>query len=80
MINGKIIIQKMNEDLDSIERNRNSYSNATNLNEFRHFWKAYLRDFTSYNARYETILLFGYDVVKDDNNNIVGLKKINMGC
>lgn len=76
MINEKIIIQKMNEDLESIERNRNSYADATNINDERLYWNQYLRDCSSYNARYETILLFGYDVLKDDNNKIVGLKSI----
>lgn len=76
MINEKIIIQKLNDDLESMERNRNLYADATNLDDERTYWKAYLSDSLSYYARYETILLFGYDVVKDDSNKIIGLKSI----
>lgn len=76
MINEKIFIQKLNDDLESMERNRNAYADATNLDEEQLYWKSYLMDSLSYYVRYETMLLFGYDVVKDDNNKIVCLKSV----
>lgn len=79
MVNDKVIVQKLKEDLQSMEKNRNSYANATDLKDERQYWNAYMRDCSSYYARYETILLFGYDVVKDKNGNIVGLKAICEG-
>lgn len=76
MINEKTIVQKMKEDLLSMQQTRDEYAKATNLTDERKYWNDYLKACSSYNARYETILLFGYDIVKDENNNIVGLKNI----
>ena len=76
MINEKIIIQKMNDNLEAMERNFKAYANATNIDEEMNYWYAYTTDRSLYKARYETILLLGYDVVKQDNK-IVGLKSIN---
>lgn len=65
MIDKQLIIEMINEDYESKERNLHSYRQATDMNKKHLYWNAYLRDQVSFNARVQTLLALGYRVVCD---------------
>lgn len=76
MINEKHIVVLLSESYKRKLQYKQCYECCTDKNERQIYRNAYLKALDLYSARYEMLLLFGYDVVFDENNNIIGIEKI----
>ena len=76
MINEKLIVVLLSESYKRKLQYKQCYECCTDKNERQIYRNAYLKALDLYSARYQMLLLFGYDVVFDENNNIIGIKEI----
>lgn len=76
MINEKLIVSALSESYKHKIQLKQCYECSTNKDDKEIYRNAYLKALDLFSARYQMLLMFGYDVVSDENDNIIGLKSI----
>lgn len=76
MVNEKLILDFLRESYKRKLQYKQRYEHCHDTASKKIYRDAYLKALDLYSARYQMLLLFGYDVVYDENNNIIGIKKI----
>lgn len=70
------IVRLLDESNRQKQELKDQYEHCTNRDDRQFYRNAYLKALEIYSARYQMLLCFGYDVITDDNNNIIGIKTI----
>lgn len=71
-----LIVRFLDESNRQKEQYKERYEQCTNKDDRQIYRLAYLKALDVYTARYQMLLAFGYDVVPDENGNIIGIKEI----
>lgn len=76
MMDKNFLIRFLDESHKQKLRYKDRYLHCTDLCDMMTYRDLYLKSLDIYNSRYHMLLLFGYDVVFDENGNIIDIKEI----
>ena len=76
MINKNYIVRFIDESNKQMLHYKELYLHSNDIHSRKLYRELYLKAIDIYQARYHMLLLFGYDVIFDENGNITGVKEI----